>query len=202
MPEVSAILLAAGLSRRMGKRNKLLLPINGEPMVRLVAETYLKAVDGSVTVVTGFDAERVRKAVAGLPLLLADNPAFETGQSSSVVTGLKHAPVADLLLIGLADQPWITPDDLVRLIDTHRRGNPEKATVPMHDGRRGNPVVIPSALRPRMIEMLNRPGCVRFTRDYPEFVQAAELSSRGYYKDIDVPADYEALTNIDRERAE
>ena len=63
MSEATAILLAAGLSRRMGAKNKLLLPIGGTPMVRHVALTYLASIDGPLTVVPGFKADRIATAL-------------------------------------------------------------------------------------------------------------------------------------------
>ena len=193
MNDVTAILLAAGMSQRMGAENKLLLPVNGAPMVRCVAETYLAAIDGPVTVVTGYDAARLRDVLSGLPVTFAHNPSFESGQPSSVAAGLAHAPEADLLLIGLADQPLLKPGDLADLLALHRASDPGKITIPMHRGVRGNPIVVPRSLRPRLTENPDRPGCMRFTRDHPEHVQAADLSAPGFYTDIDTPADYAAL---------
>lgn len=79
---VGAIILAAGLSRRMATRNKLLLPVDaaGEmPMIRHVVETYLAAVDGEVCVVKGFEAPRIATALVGLPLRVLHNPDYEKG---------------------------------------------------------------------------------------------------------------------------
>ena len=195
MPEVSAILLAAGLSRRMGAPNKLLLPVGDKPMVRRVAEAYLGAIDGPLTVVPGCDAQKVRTALHDLPLRFAHNPDFESGQPSSVATGLQHAPETDLLLIGLADQAMLTSDNLVDLVAAHRAGNADKITIPMRHGTRGNPIVIPRSLRSRLTENPKRPGCMRFTRDYPEHVQAADLSAAGFYSDVDTPRDYETIVS-------
>ncbi|MCE8548441.1 NTP transferase domain-containing protein [Ruegeria pomeroyi] len=58
MGRVAAILLAAGLSRRMGARNKLLMSVAGEPMVRHLAQTYLSILTTPLTVVTGHDSDR------------------------------------------------------------------------------------------------------------------------------------------------
>lgn len=201
MPEVTAILLAAGLSRRMGDKNKLLLPIGGIPMVRHVAKTYLDAIDGHLVVVTGFQSDAVERALGGLDVQLVHNAAFRSGQSWSVATGLAHAPDTDLLLIGLADQPLLTPADLLDLIRAHRNADPHRITIPMQSNTRGNPIVIPRTLRSRLMENQDRPGCMRFTRDFPEHVQVAPLSAAGFYRDIDTPEEFRALAVSETEGA-
>ncbi len=193
MDRIAAIILAAGLSRRMGAQNKLLMPIAGTPLIRRVVGTYLCAIDGPVTVVTGFAAEAVKAALDGLTAQFAQNDRFAEGQPSSVVAGLRHAPDADALLIGLGDQPLLTPQDLTDLIAAHAAGDSGKITIPRHSGQRGNPILIPRALRPRLTKNPDRPGCMRFTRDHPDHVQAAHLSAPGFYTDIDTPADYARL---------
>jgi molybdenum cofactor cytidylyltransferase len=77
--KVAAVLLAAGLSSRMGGRNKLLIEIGGEPLVRRSARTYLAA-GADVHVVLGHEAGAVRVALAGLPLTFVENPNFAVGQ--------------------------------------------------------------------------------------------------------------------------
>jgi molybdenum cofactor cytidylyltransferase len=193
MHEVAAIMLAAGLSRRMGSENKLLLEVGGQPMVRHVARTYLEAFRGPLVVVTGFEADCVARALDDLPVTLAHNPDYDTGQPSSVATGLAHAPDAEAVLIGLADQPKLRPSDLNALLAAHKAGDAAKITIPMTETARGNPIVIPHGLRPRLTENPSKPGCMRFTREHPEHVQAAPLTAPGFYSDIDTPADYQAL---------
>ncbi|MDX8347349.1 nucleotidyltransferase family protein [Cognatiyoonia sp. IB215446] len=184
MHSIAAILLAAGLSSRMGPQNKLLLDVEGEPLVRRVARAYLSVLDGPLTVVTGFEAEQVRTVLNDLPVHFAHNAAFAGGQPGSVATGLKHAPEAELLAVGLGDQPLLTPYDLTKLIAAQRAGDSKKITIPVHAGQRGNPIIVPRALRHRLTENPARPGCMRFTRDHPEHVQAAELDARGFYADV------------------
>ncbi|MCH2164494.1 MAG: nucleotidyltransferase family protein [Marinovum sp.] len=199
MFEMAAILLAAGLSRRMGPTNKLLLEISGKPMVRHVAETYLSAIDGPLTVVTGFEADRVGAALWGLDLHLVHNDVFIRGQPSSVSAGLVAAPEAELLLIGLADQPLLTASNLRSLMACHKNADPRRITIPMRGDRRGNPIVIPRLLRDRLTENPERPGCMRFTRDFPEHVQRAPMEADGFYHDIDTLDDSRALPASDAE---
>ena len=81
-PKISAVLLAAGASRRLG-RNKLLLEVGGRPVVRRAAAALLGAEVSEVIVVTGHEAEAVRRALGGLDVRLVHNPAFADGQAAS-----------------------------------------------------------------------------------------------------------------------
>lgn len=193
MNNLSAILLAAGLSRRMGAKNKLLMPIAGKPMVRHLAEVYLSVSQTPLTVVTGHEAGKVQAALAGLSVVFAFNEAFADGQPGSVARGLEVAPDADLLLIGLADQPRLTPADVAQLVRAHYDNAPSKITVPKLGTQRGNPILVPRNLRPRLTENPDRQGCMRFTRDHPDLVQFAPLTAQGFYADVDTPEDYAAL---------
>ncbi|MEM9433979.1 MAG: nucleotidyltransferase family protein [Pseudomonadota bacterium] len=201
MDDVAAILLAAGLSRRMGAQNKLLMAVSGKPMVRHVAEIYSSALTLPLTVVTGHEAEKIRTVLAGLPVAFAHNQNFAEGQPGSVATGLEAAPVSELLLIGLADQPRLTEGDLMQLVQWHRSNDPEKITVPKLGAERGNPIVVPRALRPRLTENPSRPGCMRLTRDRPDLVQFAPVTADGFYTDVDTPEDYAARTRKETETA-
>ncbi len=192
MANFDAIILAAGTSTRMGAVNKLLLEVDSQPMVRKVVQTYLDAIDGHVTVVTGFDSEKIRAALGGLNVSICQNPAFESGQQSSVAMGLSQSLAAQAILIGLGDQPLLRAEDLSDLMAAHTLADEGKITIPTHKGKRGNPIVLPNPLRPRLFENPNKPGCMRFTRDHPECCQMLPLPGPGFYADIDTPAEYAA----------
>jgi molybdenum cofactor cytidylyltransferase len=193
MDKVGAIVLAAGLSRRMGEQNKLLLPINGGTMIRHVVETYLAAIDGAVCVVTGFEPDRIAAALNGLPVSLVHKADFEQGQPSSVRTGLLAAPMDDHLVIGLGDQPLLTADDLTSLIAAHMAADPAKISIPFHDTARGNPIVVPWHMRAQLLADRANPGCGKFTRMHPEHVQHLSLAQPGFFSDIDTPAAFAAF---------
>jgi molybdenum cofactor cytidylyltransferase len=188
-----AIILAAGLSRRMKVHNKLLLSINGKPMIRHVAEIYLAAVDGQVCVVTGFEADRIEASLVGLPIKYVYNADYEAGQPFSVRAGLINAPDAQYYLIGLGDQPQLTADDLRELIEAHLAADVQKISIPERDSTRGNPIVVPNALRPKLLVDKANPGCRSFTQKNPELVQNIPMSKPCFFNDVDTPAAFEAL---------
>lgn len=193
MIEVAAIILAAGLSRRMGVQNKLLLPVHGMPMIRHVALQYREALSGPITVVTGHEAPLIEAALVGVEVTCVFNAGYAEGQQSSVATGLAHCPDADVVLIGLGDQPFLVSDDIMTLLAAHQTGASDKISVPTQGAARGNPIVVPKQIRPHLTADPARPGCMRFTREHPEFVQKLPLQAEGFYRDVDTPAAYAQL---------
>jgi molybdenum cofactor cytidylyltransferase len=193
-----AIILAAGLSQRMGAWNKMLLPIGGIPMIRHMALTYLQALTplrGEVMVVTGHQAPALRDALTGLPLRLVHNPDYAQGQPGSVATGLRETGAWGPTLMGLGDQPQLTAGDLSDLIDAHRNADTSRIAVPHNGDQRGNPIIIPAPLRADILTSRRNPGCGRYTRDNPDKVQFLPLTAPGFYSDIDTPDDFPALGN-------
>ncbi|NRB04459.1 MAG: nucleotidyltransferase family protein [Rhodobacteraceae bacterium] len=187
MIKMDAILLAAGMSKRMGQRNKLLLDWEGVPMIRHIAQTYLDAVGPAVTVITGHESDEVQAALAGLPLRFHHNPDFESGQQSSVAAALSLHSAADATLIGLGDLPLLTVANLQDLMKAHA---PDRISIPYKGDQRGNPIIIPQIMRARMLADSVQPGCKRFTRQNPDLVQKLPFEAAGFFTDIDTPETY------------
>ena len=177
----------------MGSANKLLLKVGGEPMIAHVTQTYLSAITGSVTVITGYQADYIEKALADLPVNFVHNPDFVAGQQSSVVEGLRSQSHMGATLMGLGDQPSLRVENLLWLLNVHQR-DPSKVTVPYRCGRRGNPIVIPSDLRPMMLANPKSAGCREFTRENPHLVTMVDTACDGFFADVDTPEDYHNLS--------
>ncbi|XXK31766.1 nucleotidyltransferase family protein [Rhodobacteraceae bacterium nBUS_24] len=202
MVDVVAIILAAGLSRRMGARNKLLLPVGGVPMIRHMVMTFAAVTDGPVIVVTGHEANAIKSSLDGCDIKIAHNPDYADGQQTSVVCGLRAVPDARHIMIGLGDQPTLTDHDLRNLIDTHNATDPERISIPLLNEQRGNPILVPGSLRERLLADPRSPGCKNFTRANPDHVQFHALASPGFYTDLDTPDAYAALTAGASERTQ
>ena len=195
MTDVAVIILAAGLSRRMYKQNKLLLPVGNIPMIRHMVLTYQSVTTLPVLVVTGHDHQAVAAALEGTGSKTVFNASFAEGQQTSVICGLGAIQDASLILIGLGDQPLLKAEDLLHLLATHAAADPKRISIPVRDQARGNPIVVPGAFRKRLLADQSTPGCKAFTRAYPEHVQFHELTAPGFYADVDTPDAYAALTN-------
>lgn len=116
---IAGLLLAAGAAARMGL-NKVLLPLEGEPLVRRMARRAIEAGLSPVVVVLGRDADRVAAALADLPCAVAVNPAYVEGMSTSIARGLDALPphVEGAVML-LADQPLVTTEQLRRLREAY-----------------------------------------------------------------------------------
>ena len=188
MYSCAAIILAAGMSTRMGDTNKLLIEIDGTPMIRRTVMTAIAACDAPVTVVTGHQSDLVKAALSGLPVAFMFNPNFAKGQKTSVACGLDAAPEAENTLVVLGDQPRLTPQNLSWLLAQHSAA---KITIPICTGKRGNPIVVPHALKPMLLTDKRNPGCHTFTRQNPDLVNFVETDQTAFFQDIDSPEDLE-----------
>ena len=117
---ISAVVLAAGLSTRMGK-HKLLLPLGGEPLIRRVVKAVGDAGFDDVLVVVGHDAEQVLDALSGLPIRHAFNPDFATGMGSSFRAAVLNLPDSEAAMFALADQPFVTSVEYRKVLETYRQ---------------------------------------------------------------------------------
>ena len=121
---VAGVVLAAGESTRMGT-NKLLLPIEGEPLVRRAVRRALAAGLDPVVVVTGHEAERSRAALEGLACEIVFNPRYAEGIHTSVRAGVGAVPRASpAALVMLADMPYVTSEMVASLVEAYRREKP------------------------------------------------------------------------------
>lgn len=121
---IAGVVLAAGASTRMGT-NKLLLPIEGESLLRRAVRRALEARLDPVVLVTGHEAERSRGAVEGLACEIVFNPRYAEGIHTSVRAGIGAVPPASpAAVVMLADMPYVTADMVTALVEAYRRAKP------------------------------------------------------------------------------
>ncbi|HSE96555.1 MAG TPA: nucleotidyltransferase family protein [Methylomirabilota bacterium] len=186
---IAAIVLAAGTSSRMG-RPKLLLPVGGQPLVRLSVERVLAAGLDEVLVVLGAEAAAIGAALTGLPVRTVLNPRFAEGQATSLRAGLDAlAPSAEAVVIALGDQLLPDPALIGRLVDAFRRsGRP--IVVPRYADGRGNPVLFAAGLFDELREVTgDRGGREVIARDATRVAEVPVAEPAP--SDLDTPADYE-----------
>ncbi|MGH9760208.1 MAG: nucleotidyltransferase family protein [Blastocatellia bacterium] len=195
---ISAIIPAAGLSSRMGERNKLLLPFHGKTLIGHAVDTLLGSKVGEVIVVVGYERERVEGVLGSRAgrITIVGNPLYHDGMSTSIRAGVAAASIeADAIMIYLADQPLVEPADLNYLIDafSDAREQNKSIVVPFYKGRRGNPVILDSRLKPDILEVVGDVGCRRIIKRNPDRVFAVEMDTDHVVRDIDSPQDYQEL---------
>jgi molybdenum cofactor cytidylyltransferase len=191
-PRIAGIVLAAGRSSRMAPRNKLLESIRGEPMIRRVAAVAIAGGARPVIVVTGHEAPAVDAALHGLDVVAIVNPDYSQGLSTSLRTGLKALPSGiDGALILLGDMPEI--EVLVpRALITAFTGA-DAICVPVHHGRRGNPMLWGSRYFDAMMELTGDGGAKSLIARHQDHLIEVEVATHGILEDIDAPTDLARL---------
>lgn len=186
---VHGIVLAAGASERYGDRNKLLVNREDEPIVRRAARPLLEADLDGVTVVLGHEAERVRAALAGLPVSFRTNDRYREGQGTSVAAGVATARErdADAVLIALGDMPDVSAVAIDRLLDAYR-AEAGSALAAAFEGQRGNPVIFDRRHFEVLAELEGDRGGreILLSADEAAIVETADP---GVLRDVDRPDD-------------
>ncbi|MDE2955719.1 MAG: nucleotidyltransferase family protein, partial [Bacteroidota bacterium] len=191
---VTAILLAAGESRRMGRQNKLLLPIGNSPMVRHVAEHVLGSDTREVIVVCGYQEAAIRSALAGLEVAYAQNPDYARGLASSVQVGIRAAsPAATGYMVCLGDLPGLEVEDYNRIMSAFEMALSQDTCAivrPAYAGTPGHPVVISVALRRDILSLPGRPKGRSVIQCHSNHLQQIPWNHAAVIRDVDTPEGY------------
>jgi len=190
---VTAIVLAAGRSTRMGGPNKLLAELGGKKLVRIVTEQALASKASEVIVVTGHQAELVENSLQGLKVKFVRNPDFAGGLASSVKAGIAAVPAgADGAVVCLGDMPLIDAKLIDRLIETFAPDRGNLIAVPVSDGRRGNPVLWSRRFFRELMTLDGDVGARHLIAKHAEAVAEVLVEGSGAFLDIDTPQALEA----------
>jgi molybdenum cofactor cytidylyltransferase len=194
---VAGVVLAAGLSRRMGGRNKLLLEIDGAPMVRHVVQTALTSGLHPVVVVVGHESAGVVRSLDGLPLTFAQNQRPAAGLASSLRVGIETLlpvggrgepdaePAAAVILLG--DMPWVRPGQVRALVDAFEPETGCEICVPAHVGRRGNPVLWGRRFFRQIASLEGDMGARALLERHAPSVCEVPVDGDGVLRDVDTP---------------
>jgi molybdenum cofactor cytidylyltransferase len=189
-PYVSAVVLAAGGARRLG-RLKQLLPWGGQTMIEHVVDVVLASAVDETVVVLGCQAEAVQQALAGRPVRCVVNAAWEEGLATSLRAGLAAvSPQAEAALFVLGDQPRLTSHTINRLL-AHYRTTRCSIVVPVCGGRRGNPVLFARSLFPELLALQGDVGGRVLLERQRADIAEVDVGSDEIFMDVDTLQDYE-----------
>jgi len=189
---ISAILLAAGESRRMGTF-KQLLDFEGKTFVERCVDELLASKANEVIVVTGHRDDDVRRTIGEREVRFAYNAEYRSGMAGSILCGLSAvAPGTEAVLISLADQPQITAHVIDQVVDAYLTQRPS-IVVPRYSGRKGHPIIIDLKLKDEVFKMDPAEGLRRIVRRYSGETVYVEAATDAILTDFDYPEDYSAL---------
>jgi len=187
---VVGIILAAGGSSRMG-RPKQLLHWQGETLMRHVVSTVIEAGFYHVIVVVGASEEQVRPELIDLPVEIVVNQNWESGQSTSVQTGLSAIPEnSGAAIFFLVDQPKVSRTLIHAMIERHA-ATLAPIVAPIVDGQRGNPVLFDRSTFSDFDSIYGDKGGRELFSRYP--VSWVEWHNPAVLSDIDTEDDYQRL---------
>src|SRR6059036_2248292 len=183
---ISAIVLAAGTSSRMGSP-KPLLTLGGRPLLERVLETVRDAAVDDIVVVLGHEADRVRDGVSFDGAHAVVNPAYIEGMSTSLQAGVRAAdPRSDGFLIVLGDQPFVQSATINTLIE-RRNGSQAKILIPTYGGARGNPVLLDRSLSEEVQSITGDQGCRAIFGRHTQGILEVPVDDPGILVDLDTP---------------
>jgi molybdenum cofactor cytidylyltransferase len=204
----AAIILAAGSSSRMGGgRHKLLLPLDGRPVLAHVIDATIASQARPILIVLGHQIDQVSTHIKPYTIhhdiSLINNTDYLQGMSTSLRMGVqtllsngyrksKTPYQVDSALIMLGDQPMITPrviDTLIRAYRTRSRS----IVAPLYNGKRGSPVLFDGSLFPELIEVTGDEGGRTVLERHRQEVELVEMGDTLANYDVDTWEAYQQL---------
>ena len=189
--KISGIILAAGLSTRMGEP-KQLLPFGNSTIVETVIDNMLDSKLDEVIVVIGHKAEKIRETIQHKPIRMVFNPAYQEGMLTSAQCAVQSlAESVDAFALLLVDQPFITSNLIDLVIDAYNQ-TPKGIALPSYNYRRGHPVIFDRRYAADILALNAESGGVRsLFKKYADDIHYVAMDTDRVLRDIDYREDYE-----------
>lgn len=190
--QIYGVVLAAGLSQRMGTP-KQLLPFGEKMILQTVVDVLLCLDLTEVIVVLGHEADQIQETLKDRPVTCCINSAYQEGMFSSVLCGVENIPLsADAMLLALGDQPHIDPDVGKAVVEAYQK-NTAGIVIPTLGGKRGHPVVIDlKRYRAEIQSLSGNEGLKPVMRGHGDDTFELRVEDTGILRDLDTPEDYRA----------
>ncbi|MBA7690123.1 Nicotine blue oxidoreductase [subsurface metagenome] len=189
MDTVSAILLAAGESKRMGKP-KLLLPLGDSTILERAVDNLLNSNLGEVIVVVGYRAREMIKLITNRPVKITINPLYRQGMSTSILKGLSMITNrTQTIMLTLADQPFVDSETINRLLEeflSHNKG----IVIPTYQGKRGHPIIFSAKYKEELLRLKGDVGGKDVIKEHFDDILEVAVNSQSITIDIDTTRDY------------
>jgi molybdenum cofactor cytidylyltransferase len=193
---VTAIVLAAGSSQRMGSINKLLLQYKGKAIIETTVGSIVSSGVEGIIVVTGHEAEKVKAAIQHLPADIIHNEDYLKGMTTSIQRGIEHAKESGYMIC-LADMFTITPGEygfLKSAFEKNFRSHAKYIYLPRFKNEKGNPVIFSPYYKDAILEHKEMEGCRGIIQSNKENIFWIDMPTEHVLQDMDYYDDYENLT--------
>ena len=180
---ISAILLAAGKSKRMDGENKLIKEIKGTPLINFSIKNILESSIDELIIVLGFQKKIIEKSIdKNNKIKLVFNKNFESGMASSIKAGLKNlSSKTDAFFICLGDMPKVNKD-IYNLLIKSREGN--DIVVPTYKGKQGNPILFSASMKEKIMTIQGDVGAKKILKKNKNKIFNIEINEKGITEDF------------------
>ena len=190
---IGAIILAAGMSTRMGE-SKLSLMLDGKPIVEHVINKVEVSQVNKILVVYSEYTKPVEAIAKKHGLASVENHKTKEGLSTSLKCGLSKLLGTEAVMFLLGDQPFIETQDINKLIQ-HYKSNRGKIIVPVNYEGRGNPVIFPEKYYEEILTLEGDKGARLLLDKYVDDIIFVEIEDSKIQFDIDTRDDFEKAKN-------
>ena len=189
---ISAILLAAGQSKRMDGENKLTKEIRGVPLIKHSVKNILSSSVDELIVVLGYQKEIVEKFIGkNEKMKIVFNKNFENGMASSIKTGLNHfSEKTEAFFICLGDMPLISHNIYNQLIKSK---NNKEIIVPTYKGQQGNPVLVDKSMKEKIRNISGDAGAKKILELNKDKILNLEIDNQSITKGFDTQDNFNSL---------
>jgi molybdenum cofactor cytidylyltransferase len=185
---ISAIVLSAGKSERMGKP-KALLQYRGRTFLENILDAISRSSIKHTTIVIGHHRDDITARV-NVPNLVF-NPNYEQGMVTSFQTGIRALPPDSAgAVLFLVDHPVVDPATIDALV---KEFAPNRIVIPVFNGRRGHPVLFAAEVLEEILALPPSQGANIVVRKDPGRIVEVPVNSPGILVDVDTPEDFEKL---------
>ncbi len=190
-----AVILAAGMSSRMGEA-KQLLRLGNNTLLGQVLENVRSSGVTDIVLVLGHEAEKIKERISTENLSVVINESYRQGMGTSLRAGLAALPPdVDAALIVLADQPFVLPKTLDLLMDEYTRSSAQ-IVIPTYKGFRGNPVLLDRSVFSEVMALTGDIGCRAIFGSHLEGIAKVPVEDIGILLDMDSKDDFELLNDF------
>jgi molybdenum cofactor cytidylyltransferase len=188
---VGAIVLAAGMSTRMGEPKMLLPWVDDKPIILHIVEQLIRSRLDHIVVVTGHGSDEIKRLLKPLDVEVVHNKAYRTGEMlSSIKTGLKAMPASSAAaMLVLGDQPRLEPRVIYRVLKRYAEDT-RHLVAPSYMRRRGHPIIIGRRYWKEILE-LPKDGSLRTVLErHNEDILYVDVDTDSILRDVDTPFEY------------
>ena len=191
---IDCFILAAGMSKRMGKENKLLKKINSNTILNQTLNNHIESKIHNINLILGHQKDIILKHIEQNKIFIIENNNFKSGMLSSILKINENISEETTgILISLADMPFVTSEDINKLIKIFNENDQKIICIPENKEKLGNPLLLPKEIYKDLIrdvsKLSNDKGLKKLILDKKYNYIRVSLSE-GVTKDFDTIEDF------------